>query len=214
MHHRDYGFTDHLLMQFDQGLRTLFGRPRTTERGNPGSDHPEPELSGGAQRHVAGLMRINHAGEVCAQALYQGQALTAKLPNVRARMERAAYEENDHLAWCEQRLEELGSHKSWLNPLWYAGSLAIGAAAGWAGDKWSLGFVVETERQVVRHLDGHLTQLPEQDERSRAILEQMREDEQHHADMAVEGGAADLPEPIRRVMGLVAKVMTGSAYHL
>lgn len=214
MRHRHYSFPDRLLMELDQGLRTLFGRPRPTERTNPARAVPDAELTEGERNHAAGLMRVDHAGEVCAQALYQGQALTARLPGVRDRMARAAQEENDHLLWCEQRLEELGSHKSWLNPAWYAGSLAIGAFAGWAGDKWSLGFVVETERQVVRHLDDHLAQLPPGDGRSRAILEQMREDEARHADTALEAGAAPLPEPVRRLMGLVSRVMTRTAYHL
>jgi ubiquinone biosynthesis monooxygenase Coq7 len=159
-------------------------------------------------------MRVNHAGEVSAQALYQGQALTAKLAEVRGKMERAALEENDHLAWCERRLKELDSHTSMLNPLWYTGSFAIGALAGLAGDKWSLGFVVETERQVVKHLDEHLSRLPEQDRRSRAILEQMKEDETHHATAALNAGGAELPEPVRQLMRLTSKVMTNAAYYI
>jgi ubiquinone biosynthesis monooxygenase Coq7 len=159
-------------------------------------------------------MRGNHAGEVAAQGLYQGQALTARLDSVRQQMERAALEENDHLAWCESRAKELGAHVSYLNPLWYGGSVAIGALAGLAGDKWSLGFVVETERQVVRHLDDHLARLPAQDAKSRAILEQMRQDEGHHATVALEAGGAALPEPIKRLMGLASQVMTRTAYYL
>jgi ubiquinone biosynthesis monooxygenase Coq7 len=157
-------------------------------------------------------MRINHSGEVAAQALYQGQALTARLPGVRDKMERAAEEENDHLVWCERRINELGSHKSYLNPFWYAGSFAIGALAGAAGDKWSLGFVAETERQVVRHLDEHLSRLPEHDQRSRAVLEQMKEDEGHHATVALEAGGAELPEPVKKLMSLTSRVMTRTAY--
>jgi ubiquinone biosynthesis monooxygenase Coq7 len=211
---RNYTPFDSLVMNVDLAVRTLFGKPEVTERANPSRNIENQELSKQQTRHVAGLMRINHTGEVCAQALYQGQALTAKLPEVRDSMERAAQEENDHLDWCEGRVKELGSHTSYLNPLWYAGSFAIGATAGLIGDKWSLGFVAETERQVVRHLDSHLEQLPENDQRSRAILEQMREDELHHATTAVEAGGAELPEPVKKVMGLMSKVMTKTTYHI
>lgn len=202
------------MMHVDKAMRTVFGSPETTERANPAAGHTEPELSAEEQRRVAGLMRVNHAGEVSAQALYQGQALTAKLPEVRGKMDRAALEENDHLAWCEQRLTELDSHTSLLNPLWYAGSFAIGALAGLAGDKWSLGFVVETEKQVVKHLDEHLERLPEQDHKSRAILEQMREDEAHHATTALKAGGAELPEPVKQLMSLTSRVMTRTAYYI
>lgn len=157
-------------------------------------------------------MRVNHAGEVCAQALYQGQALTARNTDVRAKLERAAQEENDHLAWTAERLGELGARPSYLNPLWYTGSLAIGAIAGMIGDRWSLGFLAETEHQVVEHLEGHLTRLPAEDRRSRALVEQMREDEGRHATTALEAGASELPLPARRIMRLVAKVMTTTAY--
>ncbi|HSQ08838.1 MAG TPA: 2-polyprenyl-3-methyl-6-methoxy-1,4-benzoquinone monooxygenase, partial [Chromatiaceae bacterium] len=170
------------------------------------------DLSEEERRHVARLMRINHTGEVCAQGLYQGQALTARLPEVRAKMERSAQEENDHLAWCEHRLEALGDRKSLLNPLWYLGSFAMGAAAGLAGDKWSLGFVVETERQVESHLDDHLAQIPEHDVRDRAVLQQMKADEIHHAAVAKDAGGAELPAPIRLGMRLTSKVMTGTVY--
>lgn len=214
MSHRNYSPTDNLLINIDQALRTLFGKPQVTERMNPANDRPEAELSSDEARHVAGLMRINHAGEVCAQALYQGQALTAELPQVRGCMERAAQEENDHLDWCEGRVKELGSHTSYLNPFWYAGSFAMGAVAGMIGDKWSLGFVAETERQVVRHLDSHLEKLPPRDEKSRAILEQMREDEMHHATTAMEAGGAELPEPVRKLMGLTSQLMTRTVYWL
>lgn len=211
---RRYSPLDELLIHLDHGIRTLCGRPQVTERPDPAAGLEEAELSERERRHVAGLMRVNHAGEVAAQGLYEGQSLTARLPEVRDKMERAAQEENDHLAWCEQRVSELGQRTSLLNPLWYLGSLAIGALAGKAGDKWSLGFVAETERQVVRHLDGHLAQLPAQDRRSRAILEQMREDELHHATTALEAGGAELPAPVRKLMGLTSKVMTKTAYRL
>ena len=199
-------------MHLDTGLRTIFGRPRVTERSNPAENIEDAELTQ-AEKELAGrLMRINHAGEVAAQGLYEGQALTARLPEVRDKMERAAMEENDHLAWCESRINELGSHKSLLNPLWYSGSLAIGAIAGLAGDKWSLGFVTETERQVVRHLDSHLAQLSEKDQKSRAILVQMKEDEGHHATTALHAGGAELPTPIKKLMALTSKVMTKTAF--
>jgi ubiquinone biosynthesis monooxygenase Coq7 len=209
---RNYSPIDTLLLNLDTGLRTVFGQPVLTERPNPAENLPDAELSE-AERVLAGrLMRINHAGEVSAQGLYQGQALTARLPEVRGKMERAALEENDHLEWCERRAEELGTHVSYLNPIWYVGSLAIGALAGAAGDKWSLGFVVETEHQVVRHLDEHLAQLPPHDQRSRAVLEQMKEDEAHHATLALHAGGAPLPAPVKTLMGLVSKVMTRTAY--
>ncbi|UHD14449.1 2-polyprenyl-3-methyl-6-methoxy-1,4-benzoquinone monooxygenase [Thiocapsa bogorovii] len=203
---------DQVLINADHALRTLFGRPQTTERPNPAEDIPEADLTDEQRRHVARLMRINHTGEVCAQALYQGQALTAKLPDTRKRLERSAKEENDHLAWCAARLEDLGDRKSLLNPLWYAGSFAMGAAAGLAGDKWSLGFVVETERQVEDHLDEHLEQIPIDDEKTRTILEQMKADEVHHAQIAHAAGGAELPAPIRSTMRLTSKVMTGTVY--
>ncbi|MBI5450993.1 MAG: 2-polyprenyl-3-methyl-6-methoxy-1,4-benzoquinone monooxygenase [Gammaproteobacteria bacterium] len=209
---RHYSPLDQLLIHVDRGVRTVFGQPPQTERLNPATGLPEAELSEQQRRHVAGLMRVNHAGEVAAQGLYQGQALTARSADVRASMARAADEENDHLTWCQGRVHDLDQGVSVLNPLWYLGSLAIGAAAGVVGDKWSLGFVVETERQVVRHLDQHLQQLPSQDHRSRAILEQMRTDEQHHATLAHEVGAAELPPQIKSLMTLASKVMTKTAY--
>ncbi len=212
MNTRNYTAVDHLIDQIDTALRTIAGRPRVTERPYPAEGLEEAPLSERERRHVAGLMRVNHAGEVSAQGLYTGQALTARLPDVREKMERAAQEENDHLDWCERRLDELGSHKSYLNPLWYFGSLAIGAIAGAAGDKWSLGFVAETEHQVIRHLDSHLAQLPPEDGRSRAILEQMKEDEAHHATIALQHGGAELPGPVKVVMKATSKVMTTLAY--
>jgi len=214
MNARDYSSFDSLLMQVDKAMRTVFGSPSLTERPDPAAGIRSPELDAEERQRAAGLMRVNHAGEVSAQALYQGQALTAKLTEVRAKMERAALEENDHLAWCERRLEELGSHTSVLKPFWYVGSFAIGALAGLAGDKWSLGFVAETERQVVRHLDEHLARLPEQDEKSRAILAQMKEDETRHATTALNAGGSELPEPVKQLMRITSKVMTVTAYYI
>ncbi len=211
---RHYSPIDHLLINLDQAVRTVFGKPQVTERPTPADTHEDAALSEEERRRAACMMRVNHAGEVSAQALYQGQALTAKLPEVREKMERAALEENDHLDWCEGRIKELGSHTSVLNPAWYAGSFAIGALAGAAGDKWSLGFVAETEHQVVKHLEDHLRHLPPQDIKSRAILEQMKEDETHHATVALEAGGAALPWPIKKLMGLVSRVMTLTAYRL
>ncbi len=211
---RDYTGADRLLMNVDSALRTLFGRPKTTERQNPAAALPEADLTDQQRKHVARLMRINHTGEVCAQALYQGQALGARLPETRKRMERSAREENDHLAWCEDRLRELGDRKSLLNPIFYAGSFAMGAAAGLVGDRWSLGFVVETERQVESHLEGHLEQIPAQDEKTRCVLEQMKADEVHHAQVAKAAGGAELPAPIRLAMRATSVVMTRSVYWL
>ena len=211
---RNYSPLDKLFINLDTALRTMAGAPILTERPNPAEGIEESELSE-TERDLAGrLMRINHAGEVSAQGLYQGQALTAKLPEVREKMERAALEENDHLEWCERRAKEMGTHVSYLNPLWYGGSVAIGALAGLIGDKWSLGFVVETEHQVVRHLDEHLAQLPEHDRKSRAVLEQMKEDESRHADMAQAAGGAPFPAPVKKLMQLSSKVMTKTAYWL
>lgn len=214
MTERHYSAADRLLIGADQALRTLLGKPQTTERSNPATGLTEASLTRQEQRHTAALMRINHTGEVCAQALYQGQAATAKLPEVRESMERAAQEENDHLAWCEGRIAELGDRKSLINPLWYAGSFFIGAAAGLAGDRWSLGFVAQTEYQVCAHLDEHLQQLATDDDKSRAILEQMREDELHHATLALEGGGAELPAAVKLAMKLTSKVMTRTVYWL
>ena len=214
MRERDFSTTDELLINVDQALRTLFGRPKVTERTNPGDALPDTDLDDQQRDHIGRLMRINHTGEVCAQALYQGQAVTARDPDVRQSMERSAAEENDHLDWCEQRVEELGGHLSLLNPLWYAGSFAIGAAAGLAGDKWSLGFVAETERQVEGHLDEHLQQVPTNDRRTRAILEQMKVDEIEHGEKALAHGGAPLPGPVRTLMKATAKLMTKSVYRI
>ncbi len=209
---RRYGALDRLILGLDHALRTLWGEPRDTGRAYPAEPFEEGALSEAERRHAAGLMRVDHAGEVSAQGLYQGQAVTARRPEVRRAMEQAAREENDHLVWCRRRLEELGSRTSLLDPFWYAGSFAIGALAGLAGDRWSLGFVVETERQVVRHLEDHLRRLPPQDARSRAILEQMKEDELHHATTALHAGAAEFPAPVKGLMRITSKVMTTTAY--
>jgi ubiquinone biosynthesis monooxygenase Coq7 len=212
MTERHYSAIDRLIGQLDQSLRTVFGPPPQAGRPNPASSRPAIEMSR-VERELAGrLLRVDHTGEICAQALYQGQALTARLPGVRERMEQAAAEENDHLAWTAARLNELGTHTSRLNPLFYAASFGIGAVAGIAGDKWSLGFVAETERQVVRHLDDHLVRLPPPDEKSRAILQQMKEDEGRHATVAVESGGAPLPKPVRLAMRAMSKLMTGTTY--
>ncbi len=205
---------DRLLGGVDEALRTVIATAPRPTRECPAGDLPETVADEESRRHVAGLMRVNHAGEVSAQGLYQGQAATARLEHVREAMEQAADEENDHLAWCEQRLTELDSRPSLLAPAWYAGSFLIGAAAGIAGDKWSLGFVAETEKQVVDHLDDHLDRLPDDDERSRVILDQMRSDELKHGSAALAAGGVELPRPVRDLMGLVSRIMTTGAYRL
>lgn len=212
MTQRRYSLADRFLMDLHQGMKTLHGGEHLKHRENPACEKEAGTLSSREKRHAAGLMRVNHAGEVAAQALYQGQAATARLPEVREAMEEAAREEEDHLAWCEERLAELGEKPSRLGPFWYAGSFAIGAAAGLVGDKWSLGFVAETEKQVCAHLDGHLQKLPERDQRSRAIVAQMKTDEAQHGQAAKEAGGADLPRPVRDAMKLASKVMTRAAY--
>ncbi|GMQ89636.1 MAG: 2-polyprenyl-3-methyl-6-methoxy-1,4-benzoquinone monooxygenase [Gammaproteobacteria bacterium] len=215
MQTRQYSPFDRLVMNADQALRTLAGKPLVTERPNPAQACAEQaELTESEKDESIRLMRVNHSGEVAAQALYQGQALTARLGAVRERMERAAAEENDHLEWCEGRIRELGGRLSLLNPVWYLGSFVIGAAAGIAGDKWSLGFVAETEQQVTEHLDSHLQRIADKDVKSRAILEQMKVDEMKHGATAKRAGGADLPQPVRRLMKLVSKIMTGSAYRV
>ncbi len=202
---------DALILNFDRALRTLFA-PAASRRPHPDAGLPEAALTDAERRHVAGLMRVNHSGEVCAQALYQGQALTARNPDIAQALQQAADEETEHLAWCERRLNELNSHKSLLNPLWYTGSFALGVLAGALGDRWNLGFLAETERQVEGHLDGHLQRLPEQDVKSRAIVEQMKADEIRHAETAIALGGAELPLPVKLAMKLTAKVMTQTAY--
>jgi ubiquinone biosynthesis monooxygenase Coq7 len=211
---RHYSPIDRLLLQADTAMRTLLPFSGQPYRPSPALLQPDVQMNEADTRHVAGLMRINHTGEVCAQALYQGQALTAKLPQVRAAMEHAAEEEIDHLAWCEQRIRQLGSHPSVLNPLFYGLSFGIGAVAGLVSDKVSLGFVAATEHQVCKHLDEHLEQLPSEDEKSRAILEQMRVDEEHHAESALAAGGFRFPAPVRFGMSLLAKVMTKSTYRI
>jgi ubiquinone biosynthesis monooxygenase Coq7 len=208
--------TDRLLISLDNALRTLSGavhaaRPCPQPAEHTTASDPLPE----ADRRLAGaLMRVNHVGEVCAQALYQAQALTARDPALRERMAQAAREEIDHLAWTQQRLDELGDRRSLLNPLWYAGAFGIGVLAGRAGDAVSLGFVVETERQVEAHLASHLDRLPAADLASRAIVDEMKTDERRHADQALEAGAATLPEPVRWVMQAAARVMTTTAHRI
>lgn len=212
MNTRHYTPIDTLLINLDQALRAVAGQPATTGRPNPAGRAPAADLGSDEKLLAARLMRVNHTGEVCAQALYQGQALTARLDAVRDRLEQASNEENDHLEWCETRLKELDSRPSVLNPLFYAGAFTIGALAGKAGDRWSLGFVAETEQQVVEHLNAHLDRLPSTDRQSRAILEQMREDEARHAVDALAAGGARLPLPVRVLMRGVSKVMTGTTY--
>ena len=211
---RNYSKLDRLIAAVDEGLRVSTGKAPEPFRPNPAGDLAMAELDDDQRQHVAGLMRINHTGEVCAQALYAGQAATARDDATRESMQSAADEEIDHLSWCEDRLQELDSHPSLLNPLWYAGSFAIGAIAGLAGDDWSLGFVRETENQVEAHLADHLDRLPEGDARSQAILDQMKVDEAKHARMAEEAGARDLPEGIRKAMAFTAGIMKALAYRV
>ncbi len=203
---------DNLIINFDRGLRTVFGQPLNSGRVNPARSASETELTESEKRLSARLMRVNHAGEVSAQALYQGQALTARTEVVRESMKQSALEENDHLVWCKNRISELDGHVSFLNPLWYSGSFVIGATAGVVGDKWSLGFVAETEQQVVKHLESHQQRLPAGDLKSSAILEQMKEDEARHASVAVKTGGVPLPKPVCWLMERVAKVMTKTAF--
>ena len=202
---------DALIPEFDKALRAVFAAA-PTRRPMPGADLPEGELSEAEKRHVAALMRVNHCGEICAQALYQGQALSSRDPVVKRELEAAAWEETEHLNWTERRIAELGGRKSLLNPLWYAGSLAIGAFAGKCGDAWSLGFLAETERQVEGHLESHMTILPAQDRKSWEVLEQMKADEMRHAETASHYGARDLPLPVRWAMRLSSKLMTRLSY--
>jgi ubiquinone biosynthesis monooxygenase Coq7 len=204
---------DHAIIQFDRALRTLFA-PAVSARPTPGADAPDLTQDEAERRNAAALMRINHCGEICAQALYQGQSITCRTESVKRELEQASREETEHLAWTEQRIVELGGHKSLLNPLFYVGSLSLGMIAGKLGDRWNLGFLAETERQVESHLTDHLDRLPDDDLRSRAILEQMREDEREHADMAVRLGAHDLPAPVKGVMKALSRVMTATTYRI
>ncbi|MDT8310686.1 MAG: 2-polyprenyl-3-methyl-6-methoxy-1,4-benzoquinone monooxygenase [Methylophaga sp.] len=211
---RQINFADKCVLALDKALTTIWGKPQGSGRKSPAADLPEAALSAAQRHHNAALMRVNHAGEVSAQALYQGQALTAKLPVVRQAMQQAAAEENDHLIWCQQRLTALNGHRSLLNPVWYAGSFALGAMAGIAGDKWSLGFVAETEKQVEAHLIDHLGQLNIADAASEAVLRQMQTDEIHHGQQAIQAGGVYLPLPVKKLMTVVSKVMTRSSYWL
>jgi ubiquinone biosynthesis monooxygenase Coq7 len=205
---------DHLLIAADNALRTLSGVRRATRRSPADATTVEHALDEDERRQASGLMRVNHVGEVCAQALYQAQALSTRDTALRLHFEQAAREETDHLAWTQQRLDELGSRPSMLNPLWYAGAFGIGLIAGRVSDAVSLGFVVETERQVERHLESHLDRLPATDTRSRTIVQQMKEDEARHATSAEQAGAAELPQPVKWAMRAAAKVMTTTAYYI
>ena len=204
---------DQLIIGFDRALRAVAGAPRAA-RPSPAERVPEAGLAPAEREHSAALMRVNHVGEVCAQALYQGQAITARDASARAGLERAAREEEDHLAWSAARIRELGGRPSLLNPLWYAGSLAMGVAAGALGDRWNLAFLAETERQVEAHLAGHLEALPTSDARTRAVVDAMRSDEAKHRDTAIALGAAELPQPVKAAMRLASRVMTTVAYRV
>lgn len=204
---------DRFIVEFDKGLRTLFSKAHSV-RPYPDAGLPDAAMDDAEKKNAAALMRVNHSGEICAQALYQGQALTARDPEVQRRLQQAAQEETEHLAWTAKRVHELGGHLSVLNPFWYSGSLAIGAFAGLLGDKWNLGFLSETEQQVGRHLQSHLDRLPPQDEKSRAIVQQMYTDEIGHSDMAKELGGAELPKPVQLAMKLNGKVMTTLSHRI
>lgn len=206
-------FLDRAIGEFDRTLRTLVGVHEAV-RPNPSADVPDAALTDSERAHAAGLMRVNHVGEVCAQALYQGQALTARDPQARGALVQAAGEEEDHLAWSAERIRELDGRASLLNPIWYAGSFAMGLAAGALGDRWNLAFLAETERQVEEHLSGHLQKLPAEDHRTRTLVEAMREDEARHRDTAIQLGAAELPAPVKLAMRLASKVMTTVSYRL
>jgi ubiquinone biosynthesis monooxygenase Coq7 len=204
---------DRIIREFDQALRTVLA-PASSLRPLPGADLPEAEMDDAQRRHTAALMRVNHCGEICAQALYQGQALTSRDASIKQALQQAAQEETEHLAWTESRIAELGGRKSLLNPLWYGGALAMGVIAGKFGDTWNLGFLAETEKQVEAHLEDHKARLPHEDRRSWEILEQMRIDEKSHADTAVRLGAQELPAPVKLAMQLTSKVMTKAAYYV
>lgn len=210
---RHYRFIDRLLIEANHALTTVFA-PAQAARANPAGNIADVALEFGERQHAAGLMRVNHTGEICAQALYMGQAAVARDDATRSQLLTAAQEETDHLAWCAQRLDELDSRASVFNPLWYAGSHAIGVLAGLRGDGWNLGFVVETERQVEAHLAEHLHTLPAGDARSRAIVEAMKADEARHADNALNAGARILPKPIPQAMAMASKVMKWIAYRI
>lgn len=204
---------DRAIVHFDKALRTLFA-PAASVRPVPGADLPEASLSASQKAETAALMRVNHCGEICAQALYQGQAVTASEARIREELERAAAEETEHLAWTERRIHELGGRKSLLNPLWYAGSLVLGMVAGRLGDRWSLGFLAETEHQVESHLDGHLGRISPEDARTRAIVEQMKLDEASHAQTAINLGGRELPATARAAMRMMGRVMTTLSHRI
>jgi ubiquinone biosynthesis monooxygenase Coq7 len=214
MNNRQLTSVDRLLSGVDSALRAFSSGPQGSDRPSPAAKAASDRLSVKEKAHAAGLMRVNHSGEVAAQGLYQGHAAVARDPTIEQQMQHAADEEKDHLSWCADRLQELGSRPSILNPAWYAGAYAIGAASGLLGDKWSLGFIAETESQVVKHLSSHLQKLPADDQRSRAIVAAMREDEARHGTNAEQAGAAELPLPIRKLMNLSSKIMTTTAYWL
>lgn len=205
---------DRLINEVDQGLKVLMNVRTSPKRVSPAHQHHDNEFTPTEQKRTEGYMRVDHTGEICAQALYRGQALLAKDPKTRQYLLDAAAEENDHLVWCQERLNDLNTHASFLNPLWYAGSFAIGVTAAAFGDPISLGFVAETENQVMRHLDEHLDTLPEQDHKSRAILKQMHEDEMTHAQNAIDGGAKELPKIVQGIMRLQSQLMTKTAYFI
>ncbi len=214
MPQRHFTGADRLLTQLDKALRTMAPGKVNHQRPSPAEAMPEAEMNEQDRQHSAGLMRVNHTGEICAQALYQGQALTAKLPHIRAEMEKAAEEEIDHLGWCQDRIHALGGHTSVLNPLWYAMSFGIGATAGLISDKVSLGFVAATEQQVCKHLEDHLEQLPTEDTKSHAVVESMLEDEAKHAQTALQAGGIDFPPPVKSAMSLISLLMTKSSYRI
>lgn len=209
---REYSLLDKICLSVDQMLRTLTHHADTTSDSNPAHDLPDATLSDTEKKQIAALMRVNHAGEVAAQALYHGQRLVTRSPVLKNKLERAALEEGNHLAWCKERLDELNSHTSYLNPLWYIGSFCIGVTAGIVGDKWSLGFISETEKQVIKHLDGHLKLIPANDLRSKIILEKMSADEAHHRDDAIALGGEELPFIIKCTMSFTSKIMVKTAY--
>ncbi len=211
---RKLSITDRLLSHLDQGLKTLANKAPRPQRPNPGQDIPSCTLDKRTQRDISGMMRVNHTGEVCAQALYLGQSLMARDPQTRKHLLHAAQEEQDHLIWTQTRLNELSSHGSYLNPFWFGASYVIGAAAGFAGDTYSYGFVEETEYQVMAHLERHLDKIPNEDQKSRAILKQMHQDEAHHAHQAKENGAKAMPWSIKILMKCQSKVMTTLAYYI
>jgi ubiquinone biosynthesis monooxygenase Coq7 len=211
---RHYTLFDRLCLGIDQAVRTLSNTAKNTGKVNPGKKIKAHSLTDQQRQQSAALMRVNHAGEVCAQALYHGQSVASRTNEIQEKLHQAVLEEGDHLSWCQQRLDELDSHASYLNFVWYTGSFCIGMVAGILGDKWSLGFVAETEQQVIKHLKGHLYLLPPEDERSHAILAQMEEDETKHRDEAVASGAHDLPMLIQAIMALTSKVMVKTAYYI